>query len=159
LRAALPRLLQRGTTRTLGRTIWAIAGLLCVAAVLGVLAATTLTCVVGLSAGTDTWCGALIPFVGAPIAIVCAVVVGFPAHLLFRKFGLSSWWHYVSGGVLIAVPVWYQLATPFSSPRWEHAGVFDSLNYLGSGLFAGLAFYLLLRWQRLNSTSNDAGAP
>jgi hypothetical protein len=138
--------------------MWAIAGLLCVAAVVGVIAATTVTCVVGLSAGTDTWCGATIPFVGAPIAIVCALVAGFPAYLVFRRLELGSWWHYVLGGVLIAVPAWYVLAMPFDSPRWEHAGFFDSLNYLGSGLLAGLAFYWLRRWQKAGEGSHE-GAP
>src|SRR4051812_45763328 len=104
--------------------MWAIAGFLCLASVVGVIVATTTTCVAGLSTGTDTWCGALIPFVGAPIAVVCALVIGLPAFLLFRRLGLSSWWHYALGGLFIAAPAWYVLAAPFSSPRWEHAGFF-----------------------------------
>jgi hypothetical protein len=128
--------------------MWLIAGLLCVAAVAGVIAATTLTCGVGLLSGTATWCGILIPLVGTPVAIVCALVAGIPAYLLFRQLNVSKWWHYALGGVVIAVPTWYELAMPFSSSRWHHAGAFDSLNYLGSGLFAGLTFFFLLRARR-----------
>jgi len=132
--------------------MWTIIGLLCIAAVAGVIAATSLTCAVGLATGTDTWCSMLTPLVGTPIAIACALVAGLPAYLLFRSLRLSQWWQFALGGALIALPLWYEFATPFNSARWAHAGAFDTLNYLGSGLLAGLAFYLLLRVWRKSKT-------
>ena len=44
---------------------------------------------------------------------------------------------------MFAVPFWYSLAQPFESARWVQSGFFDSINYLGSGVLAGLAFWWL----------------
>ena len=72
-----------------------------------------------------------------------AVLLGLPASLLFQKVGFRRWWQFALGGVAFAVPYWYSLAEPFSSPRWAEVGFFDSLNYLGSGLAGGIAFWWL----------------
>jgi hypothetical protein len=135
--------------------MWAIAGFLCIAAVVGIVAASTTTCVVGLSTGTDTWCGALIPVAGAPIAIIYALVAGLPAYFLFRRLRFASWWQYALGGLLVAVPAWYVLSRPFSGASWKYGafGYFESLNHLGSGLFAGLVFYFLVRTRRPTGNS------
>jgi hypothetical protein len=120
--------------------------IMCIAAVLGVVAATSSTCAVGLLSGTGIWCG--LPFVwifGVPMAVVSALVLGIPLLILFRKFQLTQWWQYTTGGALASIPLWYYFAQPFSSPRWQASGFFDSLNYLGTGMFAGLFFWLLLR--------------
>lgn len=122
--------------------------LLCIAAVLGVVTATSSTCGIGLIAGTTTWCWMpglwLFAF---PVATVFAVVLGFPAALLYRRLGLVRWWQFAVGGAVIAVPFWFEAALPFASPRWQQSGFYDSLNYLGSGLFGGLWFWFLLRWR------------
>jgi len=119
-------------------------GHLTYAAVLGVFAASIVTCIVGLSCGTGTWCG--LPYywiVGAIPAIATALVLGYPGAIAYRKLGLRRWWQFFLGGIVIALPVWYEFAQPFSSPRWVSAGFFDSLIYLGSGGFGGVAFWLL----------------
>jgi len=119
-------------------------GLLCVAAIIGIVMATAITCGVGLVSGSSTWCGLpLYLIVGGLPAMASAVVLGFPASLLFRRLGLRRWWQFVLGGTVFALPVWYELAEPFASARWLSAGFFDSLNYLGSGAFAGLVFWWL----------------
>jgi hypothetical protein len=128
-------------------------GLLCLAAVLGVTVATAGTCGVGLATGTGTWCGLpLYWIVGFPPAVLVAVIFGLPAHLLFQRIGLRSWVWFVVGGLLFSVPVWHSLAQPFDSPRWVQSGFFDSLNYLGSGAFGGLAFW----WLAIRRPSGNA---
>jgi hypothetical protein len=118
-----------------------IFSLLCFSAVLGVVAATTGTCLAGLTTGTGTWCGGLILVIGVPAGVVVGVALGFPLQLLFSRLNLRQWWQYVLGGTLLAVPIWYELAGPFTTARWEHAGFFDSMNLLGSGAAAGLFFW------------------
>jgi len=123
--------------------LW-VAALLGLAAIIGVSAATSTSCGIGLLAGTSTWCGLPMSWlVGWPIAVVTAVVLGLPTYLAFKRLGLVRWWHFALGGALLAAPFWYQLAQPFSSARWMSSGSYDSLNYLGSGLLAGLAFWWL----------------
>lgn len=116
---------------------------LCFASILGVVSATSLTCGVGLFSGTNTWCEGLPLFwiVGFPAAILSALILGFPAVIVFRKLRLTQWWQFVIVATLAAVPLWFGLAQPLDSPRWQHAGFFDSLNYLGSGGFAGLFYW------------------
>ena len=122
------------------------AACLALAALIGIVAATSVTCGVGLIQGTSTWCGYhLMLFFGAPIAIPVALVLGFPAYLLFRRKGLRSWWTFALGGLVLAIPVWYLLVSPIGDARWLAAGGYDSANYLGTGLFAGLAFWWLVR--------------
>jgi hypothetical protein len=123
--------------------LW-VAALLGLAAIMGVSAATSMSCGIGLLAGTSTWCGLpLFWLVGWPIAGLTAIVLGLPTYLAFRRLGLARWWQFALGGALLAVPFWYQLAQPFSSARWVASGSYDSLNYLGSGFLAGLAFWWL----------------
>ena len=124
------------------------ASLLALAALLGLATATVSACGVGLLLGTDTWCSPLAFFFGAPFALTAALLGGAPLCFVFRRLHLVRPWQFALGGLLCALPFWYLLATPFSSPRWHHAGGFDSLNYLGSGVFGGLFFWLLLRLPR-----------
>jgi len=119
---------------------------LAIAAALGAMAATSLTCAVGLARGTDTWCGlGFIWLVAIPMAVVCALVVGIPLYLVFRWLHLHSWWQYTLAGAIAAVPGWIALAQPFASVRWEQSGFYDTLNYLGTGSLSALAFHLLLK--------------
>lgn len=139
-----------------------IIGLLCLAAIIGVTVATASTCGVGLLDGTGTWCGLPLYWLfGFPPAAACAVGLGLPAYLVFRRFGLLSWWNFMLGGLLIAVPFWYLLAQPFESARWVQSGFFDSLNYLGSGALAGLAFWWLTIREsgRCALTHRSSGSP
>jgi hypothetical protein len=119
-----------------------IALLLLLAAVIGVVGATSLTCTVGLISGTNTWCGFIFAWpVGLFFAVPLALVLGLPADWLFRRFSIRQWWPFVLLGVLASVPVWYSLAEPFDSARWRSSGLFDSLNYLGCGAIAGFAYW------------------
>ena len=119
-------------------------GLLCLAACAGVTIVTAGTCGVGLLTGTGTWCGLPLYWVfGFPPAIVFAVVLGVPAHFIFQRLRLRAWWLFGLVGFLFALPVWYSLAQPFTSSRWIQSGFFDSLNYLSSGVVAGLTYWWL----------------
>lgn len=123
-----------------------ILGLLCLATVFGILGATSVTCAAGLVQGTSTWCGFdLMLLFGVPIAIPVALVFGFPAYLAYRRWNLTRWWMFAIGGLTLAISVWYLLVSPIGGDRWNHAGIYDSLNYLGTGVFAGLAFWCFLR--------------
>lgn len=115
------------------------------AAILGVTAASLSSCGIGLALGTGTWCSPATWFVGLIFAMIVALIGGLPMWFLFRRLGLERHWQYVLGGVICALPLWYELAQPFDSARWQHAGGFDSLNYLGSGAFGGFFFWLLLK--------------
>ena len=121
------------------------------AAVIGVVGATSAACLVGLTTGTGTWCG--FPFVwpiGIILAVPAALLFGLPLDFLYRKAGLRRWWQFMVGGVVLAVPLWYELAQPFASVRWQMSGFFDSLNYLGSGAIAGLAYW----WLKIRRVEN-----
>ncbi|MET3918553.1 hypothetical protein ABID97_005384 [Variovorax sp. OAS795] len=61
-----------------------------------------------------------------------------------KRWNLKRWWQFALGGLLLAVPFWNELAVPFDSVRWAQSGLFDSLNYLGSGAVGGLVFWLLV---------------
>jgi hypothetical protein len=127
--------------------------LLALAAVIGVVAATSSACVIGLASGTGTWCGFILVWpIGIVYAVPVAVLFGVPADLLYRKAGMRRWWQFVLGGSLLALPLWYQMAQPFASVRWQMSGFFDSLNYIGSGAVAGLAYWWL-RVQRPKSAA------
>ena len=118
--------------------------LLALAAVLGVVGGTSSACVIGVTQGTSTWCGfPLVWPIGAMLAIPVAILFGVPAELLFRRVGLLRWWQFVIGGVVLSLPLWYTLAQPFESPRWQASGFFDTLNYIGSGALGGLSYWLL----------------
>jgi hypothetical protein len=91
--------------------------------------------------------------VGWPLAIASAILFGAPAYAVFRWLGLAEWWQFALGGFIFATPIWYSFAEPFDSPRWQSAGFYDSLNYLGSGLVAGLLFWW---FQRRSPSNNDA---
>lgn len=134
-------------------TLLPVIAWLIASALIGVTGATSLTCGVGLAMGTDTWCGlGWFWLIGWPFAVVISVVLGLPIYFLFRWLGLHSWWHFAIGGVLLAAPLWYELAQPFQSPRWQVAGAFDTLNYLGSGLLGGLVFW----WAVFRARCNNA---
>jgi hypothetical protein len=128
--------------------------LLALAALLGVVGATGSACVIGLFTGTGTWCGFPLEWpLGAVVAIPVAVVVGLPVDWLFRRLHLRRWWQFLLIGLLSAIPVWYVLADPFASVRWLQSGGFDSLNYLGTGAVAGLAYW----WLRVHRAARSNG--
>ena len=130
-----------------------VSPLLALAAVIGVVSATSSACVIGLALGTGTCCGFILVWpLGIVIAIPVAVLFGVPADLLYRKAGLRSWWQFLLGGSLLALPLWYEMAQPFASVRWQMSGFFDSLNFVGSGAIAGLAYWWL-RVRRSNSAA------
>jgi len=127
--------------------------LLCIAAVLGVVGATTSTCLVGLTQGTTTWCGLPLAWpIGVAFAVPVALVLGIPADFAFRRAGLRQWWLFPIGGALLSLPVWYEFAQPFDSPRWQASGLFDTLNYVGTGALAGFAFW----WLKVRREARDA---
>ena len=120
--------------------------MLAVAAVIGVAAATSTTCGVALAHDTRTWCGLpFVWFIGFPVAIVAAIVLGLPLTLIFWKLRLTRWWQFGLTGLVCAMPIWSVLAQPFGSTRWAQSGFFDSLNYLGSGFVGGLAYWWITR--------------
>jgi len=126
--------------------------MLFVAAIIGVALATSTTCGVGLFNGTSNWCALpLVWFVGFPIALMVALILGVPFAIIFAKLGFRQWWQFLIAAILVSVPVWYELAQPFESVRWHQSGFYDSLNYLGSGAFAGLAYWAIGNW--FNKTS------
>ena len=126
------------TAKSVFRTI----SMLGVAAIIGVTGATFATCGVGLAHGTGTWCALpLFWFIGFPLAIIVALIFGLPLALLFWKFRLTRWWQFAIAGFICAIPFWIELAQPFTSVRWAQSGLYDSLNYLGSGLASGLAYW------------------
>jgi hypothetical protein len=119
-------------------------GLLSASAAMGVMVATAGTCGVGLVMGTGAWCALpLYWIVGFPIAIIPAILFGYPMHSLFNYCGLRQWWHFAFGGLIMALPFWSALALPLESPRWAIAGFYDTLNYLGTGAVAGFTFWWL----------------
>lgn len=127
------------------------------AAVIGVAGATSTTCGVGLVHGTGTWCGLpWVWFIGFPLAIITALILGLPLALLFWKFRLTQWWQFGITGFISAIPVWIVLAQPFTSVRWVQSGLYDSLNYLGSGLASGLAYWWICRKVGLHDDTADA---
>ena len=116
------------------------------AAVIGVVAATFTTCGIGLAHDTGTWCALpFVWFIGFPVAITTAIIFGLPLTLIFRKLRLTKWWQFGLTGFVCAMPIWSELAEPFSSARWVQSGFYDSLNYLGSGCAGGLAYWWITR--------------
>ena len=127
-----------------------------VAAVIGVVVATSTTCGVGLAHGTGTWCALpLVWFFGFPLAIIAALIFGLPLALLFWKLRLTRWWQFGITGFLCAIPAWMELAEPFASVRWAQSGLYDSLNYLGSGLAGGLAYWWICQKVGMCSSTNE----
>lgn len=128
------------TAKSLYRTMSMLGG----AAVIGVTGATFATCGLGLANGTDTWCALpLFWLPGFPLAIITALVFGLPLALLLWKLHLTRWWQFGIAGFVCALPVWIELAQPFVSSRWAQSGLYDSLNYLGSGVAGGLAYWAI----------------
>jgi hypothetical protein len=126
------------------RTFIKLTLLLAASAAMGTMAATSVTCGVGLINGTDTWCGVgYFWILAVPISIVVAWITGALLLLPFNKLKLKAWWHYAVAGLIAAVPVWMSFAQPFSSLRWQQSGPYDSLNYLGTGLISSVLFWLL----------------
>ena len=124
------------------KSVFRTMSMLAVAAVIGVTGATFTTCGVGLAHGTSTRCGLpLVWFIGFPFAIVAALIFGLPLALLFWKLRWARWWQFGMAGLICAIPFWMELAEPFTSVRWAESGLYDSLNYLGSGLAGGLVYW------------------
>jgi hypothetical protein len=138
------------------KSVFRTASMLGVAAVIGVIAATFTTCGVGLAHGTGTWCALpLVWFIGFPIAIIAALIFGLPLALLFWKLRLTRWWQFVMAGFICAIPIWIELAEPFTSVRWAQSGLYDSLNYLGSGLASGLAYWWICQKVGMRNVSDE----
>lgn len=58
----------------------------------------------------------------------------------FLELRLQRWWQFAAPRLLVALPLWFDLAEPFSSARWQSSGLYESLNCLGSRVAAGLAY-------------------
>lgn len=126
------------------------------AAVIGVTAATCSTCGVGLVNGTKIWCALPIYWLfGFPVAIATAIVVGLPLTLIFWKLRLVRWWQFGIAGFVCAIPAWIDIAEPFTSGRWAQSGLYDALNYLGSGLAGGLAYWWMYQKAGIRSRADD----
>jgi hypothetical protein len=125
------------------------------AAIIGVAVATSTTCGVGLTHGTGTWCALpLVWFIGFPLAVMAALIFGLPLAFLFWKLRLTHWWQFGITGFICAIPLWIELAEPFTSVRWARSGLYDSLNYLGSGLAGGLAYWWICQKVGIRSTTD-----
>ena len=138
------------------KPVFRTASMLGFAAIIGIVIATTTTCGVGLAHGTGTWCG--LPFawfIGIPVATVVALIFGLPLAFLFRKLRLTRWWQFGITGFLCAIPAWVELAQPFASVRWAQSGLYDSLNYLGSGLAGGLAYWRICKKVGIRSSNDE----
>lgn len=140
------------TVRSVLRTM----SMLGFAAVIGVAIATFTTCGVGLACGTGAWCALpLVWFIGFPLAVIAALVFGLPLALLFWKLRLARWWQFGITGFICAIPVWIELAEPFTSVRWMQSGLYDSLNYLGSGLAGGLAYWWICQKVGIRTNTDE----
>jgi hypothetical protein len=127
-----------------------------VAAIIGVALATSTTCGVGLAHGTETWCALpLVWFIGFPLAVIAALIFGLPLAVLFWKLRLTHWWQFGIAGFICAIPLWIELAEPFTSIRWAESGLYDSLNYLGSGLAGGLAYWWICHKIGIRSSTDE----
>ena len=116
------------------------------AAVIGVTAATCSTCGVGLVNGTKIWCASpIFWFSGFPVAIGTAIIFGLPLTLIFWKLRLARWWQFGMAGFVCAIPFWIELSKPLTSASWMESGLYDSLNYLGSGFLGGLSYWWMSR--------------
>ena len=127
------------------------------AAVIGVTAATCSTCGVGLVNGTKIWCALpIFWFFGFPVAIVMAFIFGLPVLLIFRKLRLGSWWQFGMAGFVSAIPFWIELSKPLTSVHWMESGLYNSLNYLGSGFLGGLSYWWMSRKSGIAERSSKA---
>lgn len=138
------------------KSVFRTASMLGLAAVIGVSAATFTTCGLGLAHGTGTWCALpLVWFIGFPLAIIVAVIFGLPVAFLFLKFRLTRCWQFGMAGFICAIPFWMELAEPFTSVRWAQSGLYDSLNYLGSGIAAGVAYWWICQRIGIRGGNNE----
>lgn len=127
-----------------------------VAAIIGVATATSATCGVGLVHGTGTWCWLHWTWLfGFPVAVIAAIIFGLPLAFLFRKLHLTRWWQFGITGFICAIPVWIRLAQPFTSVRWTQSGLYDSMNYLGSGVASGLAYWWIGQKTDIGSNTDE----
>jgi hypothetical protein len=128
------------------RRIFAIFFCIAIAATFGVMSATSLACGVGLLNGTNTWCGVgYIWIVAIPLAIAFSFIIGLPLHFIFSRFRLRAWWQFGVAGALAAMPIWLDLAKPYASVRWQQSGLYDTIDYIGTGVLAALTYWLLTK--------------
>jgi hypothetical protein len=78
---------------------------------------------------------------GFPVASVLSLVLGFPAALIFRKLGYTSWWQFGLVGTLIAVPFWAAYFWPFNHGHWYATWFYNSFQFFGAGALGGLLFW------------------
>lgn len=138
------------------KSVFRTGSMLGFAAVISVVIATSTTCGVGLANGKGIWCALpLVWFIGFPLAIIAALIFGLPLAFLFWELRLTRWWQFGITGFLCAIPPWIEHAQPFTSVRWAQSGLYDSLNYLGSGLASGLAYWWICQKVGIRNSPDD----
>ena len=128
------------------RRAFLILACLAIAATAGAMSATTITCGVGLLRGTKTWCGlGFVWLVAIPASVTVAAIAGPILHFAFWRLRFHAVWHFAMAGVVASLPLWFALAQPFGPARWQQSGLYDTLNYVGTGLLAALCYWLLTK--------------
>jgi hypothetical protein len=113
-----------------------------VAATLGVLSATYMSCGVDMMSHPMMTCDAekILPF-GIAIGAAFALLIGYPTSRLFMKLKYFRCWQFVLGATLIATPFYVIMGEPFKTDWADNGRVFFIL-YLGSGAFSGLYYWV-----------------
>ncbi len=81
--------------------------------------------------------------VAIPVSILVALILGGPLAIAFRWLKFNAWWQYALGGLAASLPAWVALSQPFESARWQSVGLYDTLNYVGSGVLSAIAYWFL----------------
>ena len=126
-----------------------------IAAALGVISTTGLMCGVDPIFNPARSCEVRVFWMfGIPIAVVCAIVIGLPATLLFKKFKLFRWWQFVLGSTLIAVPFFIAIDEPLQFDKsWSDLG-FEMFTFFGTAALAGLYYWFLAHITEVTTSAN-----